>query len=248
MTKLTLLARKCAAGAAIGGLVAGATFLGQPGVAAGAQHRAPAAVSPSVPVVSCGSTYVGSPLSGPTEPTTERTTLSPGVASKLAFYTDRKRTLPPILGPRGWSCEVMIASDGTISVHIYPRGTKPQPPASGRIGIVAGSDSVCQGCVYDTVCPFDPGAARALGFSGLPCSPLAKGEVVTWEQGSPKDNKPPVHDIIGFVIPGYQARTGSCCSTSSRQGAWPPRTSARCRRPSCPCAKRSWAAVPKRTG
>ena len=176
--------------------------------AAGAQRVAASATNVSVPVVPCASTYVGSPFSGPPAPSTEKATLSAGVASKLAFYTDQKRTLPPVLGLRGWSCKVVIATDGSTSVYIYPRGTRPQPPGTGHSGIVAHSDSLCQGCVYDTVCPFDPGAANALGSQGLPCSPLAKEEVVTWEKGSPKDNKPPVHDIIGFVVPGAEASDG----------------------------------------
>jgi hypothetical protein len=217
MTKFTVLVMKCAAGAAIAGLVAVAPVLA--GAAAGAQQAATTAAGGFVPVVPCASTYVGAPLSGPKEPRTEKTTLSSEVASKLAFYTDQKRTLPPVLGPRGWSCEVVIATDGTVSVNIYPGGTKPQPSSTGRPGIVARSDSLCQGCVYDTVCPFDPGAATALGYSGLPCSPLAKGEVVTWEQGSPKDNKSPVHDVIGFVVPGHQASDGVVLFDLTKSGS-----------------------------
>ena len=185
-----------------------ALVLGLATAVTGTPEASAAATGASVPVVSCPSSYGGSPLTGPVQPSTEKTGLPASTASRLALYTDKERTLPPVLGPRRWSCQVMVGADGTVGVNIYPPGTRPQPSGTGHSGIHVLSDSACQGCVYDTVCSFDPGAAKALGYSGLPCSPLAKGEVVTWKKGSPKNNKPPVHDIIDFVVPGHEATNG----------------------------------------
>jgi len=170
-----------------------------------------------VPVVACASSYGGAQPTGPVLPRTMKTTLPAAAAAKLAYYTNDKRTLPAVLGPRGWSCEVAVGADGTAGVDVYPPGTTPKPPGTGHSGVEAASDSMCQGCVYSTVCPFVPGAAKQLGYTMLPCPPLKHGEVVTWLAGSPHSTKLPIHDVVAFEQPGQEPTDGAVLYDLSKQ-------------------------------
>jgi hypothetical protein len=168
-----------------------------------------AATGPAVPVVACASSYGAGPPTGlPVLPHALRPGLGAKVANMLAYYTNDKRTLDPVLAPRGWQCEVQVGADGTTGVDIYPPGTSPTPSGAGHPEVQAASDSACQGCVYSSVCTFVPGAGQQLGFSMLPCAPRSKGELVTWLSGSPKDNRSPVHDVIAFEEPGHDPTHG----------------------------------------
>ena len=172
-----------------------------------------------IPVVACPSSYGGDVPTGPTLPHSMRTILAlPGAeASKLAYYTNDKRTLPAVMGPRGWTCRAAVGADGTAGIDIYPPGTTPKPAGTGHPGLEASSDSQCQGCVYSTVCPFVPGAGKELGYTMLSCPPLKHGEVVTWLAGSPSDTKAPVHDVISFREPGADPTNGVVLYDFSKQ-------------------------------
>ena len=174
-----------------------------------ARFVVPAATTgPAVPVVACPSSYgAGAPAHRPVVPRTLRPGVAARVAKMLAYYTNDKRTLAPVLAPRGWQCEVQVGADGTTGVDVYPPGTSPTPSGTGHPEVQAASDSACQGCVYSSVCALVPGAGGQLGFSGLPCAPRGKGEVVTWLSGSPKD-QPPLHDVIAFAEPGRDPTHG----------------------------------------
>jgi hypothetical protein len=130
------------------------------------------------------------------------------VAKLLAYYTNDRRSLEPVLAPRGWDCQVQVGADGTTGVDIYPPGTLPTPSGTSHEEVQAASGSSCQGCVYSTVCALVPGAGRQLGFAMLPCAPRKKGEVETWLSGSAEDNVPPVHDVIAFEEPGQDPTHG----------------------------------------
>jgi len=163
---------------------------------------AASAVSPVVPVVDCPSQYgVGPPTGLPVLPRQMKLELPAGVASKLSFYTDHTRMLAPVLGPRGWACNVLIGADGSGGVNIYPSGS-PQPGlTSGKPLVSALSDGACQGCVWSAVCAYVKGAGTQLGQSGLKCTPRPKGERVTWLEGSATKGTPPVHDVIATALP-----------------------------------------------
>ncbi len=183
-------------------LALGLVFL--PGAATARSIASAAATGPAVPVVACASSYGAGPPTGlPVLPHTLRPGLAANVAKMLAYYTNDKRTLDPVLAPRGWQCQVQVGADGTTGVDIYSPGTSPTPGGTGQPEVQAASDSACQGCVYSTVCGLVPGAGEQLGFSGLPCAPRSKDEVVTWLSGSPKDDRPPVNDIVAFAEPGH---------------------------------------------
>jgi hypothetical protein len=134
--------------------------------------------------------------------------LGAGLAKALAYYTNNRRTLEPVLGPRGWDCQVQVGADGTTGLDVYPPGKSPTPSGTGHPEVQAASDSLCQGCVYSTVCALVPAAGQQLGFAMLPCSPRAQGEVVTWLSGSPKSTKVPAHDVIAFEEAGHVPTNG----------------------------------------
>ena len=168
-----------------------------------------ASTGPAVPVTACASSYGAGPPTGlAVLPRSLRPGLPTRVAKELAYYTNDRRTLDPVLAPRGWDCQVQVGADGTTGVDVYPPGTSPAPSGAGHEEVQAASGSACQGCVYSTVCALVPAAGKQLGFATLPCAPRPRGEVVIWISGSPKDNAPPVHDVIAFEEPGHDPAHG----------------------------------------
>jgi len=134
--------------------------------------------------------------------------LGAGQGGKFALYSDRYRTVQPVLGPYGWDCSVSVAVDGGLSVTIFPPGQSTRGPDL----ITADSQPACTGCIYDEVCPLVPYAAKIMGYTYLPCnSRRAPGEVVTWLAGS-RAYALSGADIIGFTDPpgvhGYGAGSG----------------------------------------
>jgi hypothetical protein len=183
---------------------AGAAATGQTALGAGARG------GPVVPVVACPTTYGGAAPKGlPVLPRTMSTSLGLAIASALAYYSNAQRSLAPVLGPRGWSCQVQVGADGTTSIDVYPHGLGAKPAGTGSPDVRAQSGSTCQGCVYGLVCALVPYAGAQLGFSMLPCPPRRHDEVVTWLSGSAHDAKPPVHDVVAFEQPGPDPTNGA---------------------------------------
>lgn len=163
---------------------------------------AAAASNVMVPVVACPSEYGAGPPTGlPILPKAMGLGLPAAAAGKLSFYTDHTRTLAPVLAPRGWACNVLIGADGSGGVNIYPHG-RPQPgPTSGKPLVSALSYGACQGCIWGAVCAYIKGVGQQLGQPGMTCTPLPKGERVTWLKGSATKDTPPVRDVIGVTVP-----------------------------------------------
>lgn len=156
----------------------------------------------NVPVVACPSSYGdGAPKGLPTLPKELKVQAPGDVAAHLAYYTDRTRMISPVLGPRGWACQVQVGADGSTSIDVYPHGSHAQKVGNGRPDVSAGSNGACQGCVYDTVCPYIKSAGKQLGFTGLPCPALPAHESYTWLKGSASKDTAPVDDVIAFLVP-----------------------------------------------
>ena len=155
-----------------------------PGAGAARLVGQAAGTGPAVPVVACASSYGDGPPTGlAVLPRSLRPGLPAGVAKMLAYYTNDRRTLDPVLAPRGWDCHVQVGADGTTGVDVYPPRMSPKPGGTGDEEVQAASGSACQGCTYSTVCALVPAAGNELGFAMLPCAPLKRGESVTWILG-----------------------------------------------------------------
>ena len=88
-----------------------------PGAATARLAASTAGTGPTVPVVACASSYGAAPPTGlPVFPHTIRPGLPAHVAKMLAYYTNNQRTLAPVLGPRGWDCQVQVGADGTTGL------------------------------------------------------------------------------------------------------------------------------------
>jgi hypothetical protein len=162
-------------------------------------------------VVECPTSYGGGPPSTPTAslPSTIAVNLPSTLASELSYYSNGTRTMEPLMGPKGWSCQVAVGADGSVGVQVFPGRTAPSGGSGHALlngsspDLVAFSDAACQGCVYATVCAYVPAAATQLGYtsSGIACPALPAGESVDWISGSPTTPGPPIADAIAYEIP-----------------------------------------------
>ena len=134
--------------------------------------------------------------------------LAPGLAGQLSYYSSDTRTLAPIVGPRGWECQVQVGADGTTGVDVHPPGAASGPGrVAGQPAVNAASDSACQGCVFATVCAFVPQAAAELGYSGFPCPALPSDVMVSFLRGSATASGPVVDDVIAYSEPADPTTT-----------------------------------------
>jgi hypothetical protein len=159
-------------------------------------------------VVACPSTYGGEGAKAALYPAAASMVLGARQGSKFALYSDRYRSVQPVLGPRGWACSVFQAADGGLSVTVFPSGQSSRGPDL----ITAYSEPACTGCMYGEACPLIPYAAKVLDFTYLPCTASrVPGEIVTWLAGS-RAYSPSGADIIGFTdspgVHGYGAGSG----------------------------------------
>jgi len=104
-------------------------------------------------------------------PTSASVTLPRVMKHDFALYTDSKRTMAPLLAPRGWRCNVQVGGNGSTVFSLYP--TKKAPPQSNYSNaeeIVATTSGGCQSCVADEVCPYFVNALTQIGYTGMPCN------------------------------------------------------------------------------
>jgi serine/threonine protein kinase len=170
-----------------------------------APPASPAPAQPTtIPIVDCPTTW-GSETPHPSISTAQSATVDfpATIASQLAFYTTQTESVPPVLGPAGWTCAASVGGDGSTGIYIYPAGTP--RPAQGQIGqplVSVSSDSACQGCVFGTVCRFIPSAGNQLGYGNtFTCPAGPPGENVYWLRGSAASS-PPFSDAVAFSDPG----------------------------------------------
>lgn len=159
-------------------------------------------------VVACPSHYGTEGAKAPQFPAAASIVLGARRDGKFALYSDRYRTVQPVLGPQGWHCSAFVAVDGGRLISIFPPGQSTHGPDL----ITAYSEPACTGCIYGEVCSLVPYAAKVLGYTNLPCdSSRTPGQVVTWLAGS-RTYRPRGADIIGFTDPpgvhGYGAGSG----------------------------------------
>ncbi len=135
---------------------------------------------PVVPVVSCATEFGATPDSLPTPPKQLPVGLAPRVTRRLAFYSNGRLTL---LAPKGWSCDGLVAADGSEQLQAYPPGKVPKP--GGKVGqsVLVVADNTGHGPGAQLVCPYfpDSAAARFFGPEGPACPALPEGRIVEHE-------------------------------------------------------------------
>lgn len=131
----------------------------------------------SVPLVACPTSYGVGPSSTPTPPSTVTVAVPSSLAADVAVYTDAQGEMR-LLGPEGWSCQALLATDGSSSVQVYAPG-EPAPesaPESAteviRTGqaLVASQTGGCAGCAMTQARPLFPAAAQTATSAGEPCT------------------------------------------------------------------------------
>lgn len=163
-----------------------------------------AAGATKLPVVACPTSrgITGHP---PTKYASRLPTNAPAsLAADLAYYSDSVRNLTPVLGPRGWKCQVQVGADGNASVNIYPPGAG----LTSKQAVTVRSAPACQGCVWTLVCSLVPGSAKQVGVGQPACpSKRSKQEKVRFERGRPNATGP-VQDVVVFQDPAHVKGTG----------------------------------------
>jgi len=153
-------------------------------------------------VVACPTTYGIAQARSPIVPERLAVSLPVQVAGELTFYSDKSRSIEPILGPKGWHCTAIVGADGSTAVSIAPPAERLPLRPTASLGVTAYSLSACQGCVYGLVCPFVPGAGQELGYAGvLPCTSAPRREAIDFLKGSPTNQTTPINDEIAFEDP-----------------------------------------------
>ncbi len=173
----------------------------------------------SLPVKECPTTQGIQSTSSSAVPPTITVSLPSSLAKSVAYYSDSTRSIAPIMAPAGWSCSVMEAVDGGITLSVFPHSetatfarqtSSPQPFATSKaIAVVADSGGACQGCVLDIACPLISYVGTQTGET-TPCpNTQPTGEVVKWLNGSPTMGSASVaNDTVSFEDPPGVAGEG----------------------------------------
>lgn len=180
---------------------------------AGAVHRIPTKAE-SVKVTECSTVYgAGRPPPGHGGKT-EHITVPSTVVGKVGLYTDARRTVEPLLGPKGWSCDAVVGADGSVSLTLaatrsllrHRSASVGSKTASGGPGIHASTNGGCQGCMALQVCGLFPSDLAALGAAGTTCrSTPPRRETDTEVAGSPSAG----YGTVAFIDPPNVKGTGT---------------------------------------
>lgn len=148
----------------------------------------------SLPVVLCPTTYATPP--GPEATPKTHFAVRRELEARVSLYTDTKRQMGPVLGPKGWRCQAEIAEDGGAALAIAPNdpaqfiapadqsANTPLTKVSGGV-IVAVSQGGCQGCVAAAACPYFKNAPQQLNQPSTSCKVTRpKGQVVKYISGT----------------------------------------------------------------
>jgi hypothetical protein len=175
--------------------------------------RLPASIKIALPVISCPTTYVSPPSSG-SQAAKVTVGLPRSISHNFSLYSDSKRTLAPLLAPKGWHCTAEVDEDGSVSLNVYPAKTPLTPTGFDKAQqVTATSDGACQGCIAAAVCPYFENAPSQLGFSGMNCTTTKPndeqerflngsntsnhGTVDTYDP-STKSNKYPISGVLRY--------------------------------------------------
>lgn len=165
-----------------------------PATTTSAASNPTAAVTASLPVVACPTSYALDPAPAPKNlPSTLSVSVPGDLASQVSVYADEAGVMD-VVGPSGWSCSASFGADGSGGVTVTPQGEALPDGSSLASGsddeaIVATQNGGCQGCASYQACPFFAAAVQNNPSSCNSTPP--SGEEVT-QLGS---------NIVGFEDP-----------------------------------------------
>lgn len=122
-----------------------------------------------LPTVRCAVTAGIDGQRYPSWPARQGTNVPASMADALAAYVGG---LQRVVAPRGWTCGVLEAVNGSNVITVAKRGKGSVPT------IKSWSEPACVGCMFDAVCRYFPREAAPLNV-GLPCSRATPGDRVT---------------------------------------------------------------------
>ena len=171
-------------------------------------------------------------------PTSASVTLPKAMTHDFGLFTDSKRTMAPLLAPRGWHCNVQVGGDGSTIFSLYPTDrAPPQSKYSNAEEIVATTSGGCQSCVADEVCPYFVNALTQIGYTGMPCnaskpndelddyvtgsSSSNHGQVDTYDPTT-KKSKYATYGVLRYDdLPGVQAEdVREICGLPKKESSW----------------------------
>jgi len=132
-------------------------------------------------VVPCATRF-GVTEAQPSLPAKLPVALTKANAARLTFYSNGFMTL---LGPRGWSCQALVATDGSEAIEVYRAGSaqaaslpSPDTPAES---VYARDDYTGHGPGALLVCAYFPSSPAASFFHGGPpaCPSVPAGTTIT---------------------------------------------------------------------
>jgi hypothetical protein len=104
-------------------------------------------------------------LKFPTWPNRQSVDVPASLAPRLAVYVGG---LQRAIAPRGWTCGVQEAVDGSDVMVVEPRRK------GSTAEVRSWSIPACVGCMFDAVCAYFPREAKAVSV-GLPCESRTTG-------------------------------------------------------------------------
>jgi hypothetical protein len=113
-------------------------------------------------VVECKSSYgiPGEDLS-PVVARHVRVTIPKTLVGKVSLYSDKFRSIEPMLAPSGWKCTAGVGADGNGSITAVPKGR-----GVGGEQVSYSFVPACSGCAFVVYCPFVSAAMRTAAQEG----------------------------------------------------------------------------------
>jgi hypothetical protein len=90
-----------------------------------------------------------------------RVTIPKTLVGKVSLYSDKFRSIEPMLAPSGWKCTAGVGADGGGSITAVPKGR-----GSGGEQVNYSFVPACSGCAFDVYCPFVSAAMRTAAQEG----------------------------------------------------------------------------------
>jgi hypothetical protein len=99
----------------------------------------------------------------------DRVSIPVRLVGKLSLYSDKYRSIEPLLAPSGWKCSASVGADGSGDLTAVPNGGSSSGEQLSYSFVPA-----CTGCALDVYCPFISRAMVAAAHQGSCPMPSTK--------------------------------------------------------------------------